>query len=232
MRARDYREIARNNLDGNWKSAILAGFLASLLGGELAGFSSGSSSIDAETISQLPEDARRFFIILLSVASVIAIIKFVLSGVIRQGYAVYLLNQYDGKRPSSREVFSQFHDFTRGFLLNFLSGLFVFLWTLLFIIPGIIATYRYAMAPFIMAENPDMRPREALRASSELMYGHKWELFCLNLSFIGWSLLAALTLGIGYLWLIPYVNASYAAFYRSLQPKALPRPATQYIPEV
>jgi uncharacterized membrane protein len=215
MCARDYREIARNNLSGKWKTAVWVGFLATLLGGSLTG-SSSSLNIDAETIAQLPESVQSVFLMLLYLGMILGLVQFLIGGVIRQGYVIFLLKQHDGQNPDTRDLFSQFHDFSRGFLLALLQGIFTFLWTLLFIIPGIIAAYRYAMAPFIMAENPDMRPREALRASSQLMDGHKWELFCLGFSFIGWTFLAVLTLGIGGLWLNPYVNAAYTAFYRNI----------------
>ena len=72
------------------------------------------------------------------------------------------------------------------------------------------------MTPFIMAENPDMTANEAITASCELMDGHKGELFILELTFIGWNLLAALTLNLGHLALNPYKNAAYAVFYREL----------------
>ena len=107
-----------------------------------------------------------------------------------------------------------------GFILFLLEGLYIFLWTLLLIVPGIIASYRYAMAPFILAENPDMTPSEAIDASKEMMDGHKWELFCLDFSFFGWLLLNVLTLGLGSLVLNPYMNAARAAFYREVMPVA------------
>ena len=215
MYASDYRAIARQNLSGKWGIAVLACFLSSLLGGTVTGTSS-RMNLDAETIAQLPESVRSFFVALLTLGSILAFVQFLIGGVIRQGYVIFLLKQHDGLGPDIHDLFSQFHDFGRGFLLALLQAIFTFLWTLLFIIPGIIASYRYAMAPYIMAENPDMRPREALRASSDLMDGHKWELFCLGFSFIGWSFLSILTLGIGGLWLNPYINASYTAFYRHI----------------
>lgn len=92
-------------------------------------------------------------------------------------------------------------------------ALFIWLWSLLFIVPGIIAAYRYRLAPYLMAENPNLGIREAVNMSKELMAGHKWRLFCLNLSFIGWGILSALTCGIGDLWLNPYIYAANAAFY-------------------
>ena len=109
-----------------------------------------------------------------------------------------------------------FERFFQGFLQSFLRGLFAFLWALLLLIPGIIAHYSYAMTPYIMIERPELTPMEAIAASKELMQGHKWELFCLDFSFIGWDLLAALTLNLGHLALNPYKNAARTAFYRNI----------------
>ena len=83
-------------------------------------------------------------------------------------------------------------------------------------IPGIVKQFSYAMTPFIMAENPDMTANEAITASRELMDGHKGELFILDLTFIGWDLLALLTLNFGHIFLNPYRNAAHAAFYKDL----------------
>lgn len=85
-----------------------------------------------------------------------------------------------------------------------------------FVIGGSVAAYRYSMATYIMAENPNMQATEAIECSKALMDGRKGDLFCLDLSFIGWALLAVLTAGIGNLWLVPYMTVSRAAFYRSL----------------
>lgn len=87
---------------------------------------------------------------------------------------------------------------------------------MLFVIPGIVAAYSYAMAPFIMLENPNCGARQALAESKEMMRGNRWRLFCLEISFVGWSILNLFTLGIGSLWLNPYVEVSRAAFYREI----------------
>ena len=92
----------------------------------------------------------------------------------------------------------------------------IFLWTLLFIIPGIIKAYSYAMVPYILAENPNLSTKEALDLSKKMMYGNKGRLFCLQISFIGWMILCALTLGIGYIFLAPYQKASEAYFYKDI----------------
>ena len=104
-------------------------------------------------------------------------------------------------------------------------GGLILVWLLLFIVPGIIAAYRYSMAPYIMAENPTMTAMEAIEESKRLMANNKWRLFCLQLSFIGWYILAALTAGIGGIFLAPYTKAAYTAFYLDLMNRL---PASPY----
>ena len=87
---------------------------------------------------------------------------------------------------------------------------------MLFIIPGIIASYSYAMTDYILAENPELTAKEAIERSKDMMEGNRWRLFCLEISFVGWGILSLLTLGIGSLWLTPYMEASMAAFYREV----------------
>ena len=97
---------------------------------------------------------------------------------------------------------------------------FVFLWALLLIIPGIMAAYSYAMAYFILAENDSIGPLEAIAKSKEMMQGNRWKLFCLSLRFIGWAIVCILTLGIGFLWMLPYLYVAFARFYDDIQPAA------------
>lgn len=98
-----------------------------------------------------------------------------------------------------------------------LMELFIILWSLLFIIPGIIKAFSYAMTPYIVEENPDLSANEAIDRSRAMMKGHKFDLFWLLLSFIGWGILCLFTFGIGFLWLAPYVNTSLAAFYEDVK---------------
>ncbi|QNQ80416.1 DUF975 family protein [Lactobacillus sp. PV034] len=106
------------------------------------------------------------------------------------------------------------------FLTSFMTGIFVFLWSLLLIVPGIIKGYAYSMAPYIVKDLTDtgkeVEPTEAINLSREIMKGHKWQLFCLDLSFIGWFVLSIITLGIGFLWLRPYFGVTRANYYRHL----------------
>jgi uncharacterized membrane protein len=231
MTAKDYRAIARQKLAGKWGTAILIALVAFYLGGLLVnGNVEFKFRVDEDTEYRI-SSILYLPITFLGLGGILSIAQFIIGGVVRQGYAVSLLKQYDGEETSVKDLFCQFHRFGDGFCLMLLEGLFVILWMLLFIIPGIVASYRYAMAPFIMAENEDMTASEAIKASKEMMDGHKAELFFLDLSFIGWNLLNLLTLGIGSIALNPYMNAARAAFYRNLVPKALPQPTIEYIPE-
>lgn len=99
----------------------------------------------------------------------------------------------------------------------FLMHLFTFLWTLLFIIPGIVKAFSYAMTPYILDERPELSAGEAIDHSRAMMKGHKFDLFWLYLSFIGWGILCIFTLGIGLLWLVPYMQTAVAAFYEDVK---------------
>ena len=217
MFASEYRAIARERLQGNWGLSVLAGLIASLLGA----ISYGSFSINAEDYEFLSkyEWLLPILAILASYATIVSIVTFILGGVTQLGYCSYLLKQYDRSDFHLKDLFSHYStNFSGGFCLRLLTSIFIFLWSLLFLIPGIVKTYSYAMAPYLMAEHPEWGAQECLTRSREIMNGHKWELFCLQWSFIGWILLSLFTLGIGNLFLVPYMQASRAAFYRNLCP--------------
>ena len=212
--ASDYRSMARRALKNFWWLAIGVTLLATVLGG---GTSSLTVSFQNSDVSRYyPEAVRRFTHVLVPVASVLAMGQFVLRGSILIGHNRFCLKLVDGEEARFEDLFSGFDIFGNAFVLNLLIALKVFAWSLLFVIPGIVAAYRYSMATYILAENPNMQATEAIEHSKALMDGRKGDLFCLDLSFIGWALLAVLTAGIGNLWLVPYMTVSRAAFYRSL----------------
>lgn len=215
MNYSNIRARARANLQGNWGVSIAAAFVAAIFGALV--ISSGNVIEVAKEITG--QFSPRFAAILGMIASAISavsIVKLILGGVVQLGYTRFLLNQHDGRTFEVKDLFSQFDRFTVGFLQLFLRNLFIILWSLLLVIPGVIKTFSYAMTPFILAEHPELTAEQAIDRSMELMDGHKWELFVLGLTFIGWELLNALTLGIGSFWLNPYKNAAYAAFYREI----------------
>ena len=100
--------------------------------------------------------------------------------------------------------------------LGFLRTLLVFLWSLLLVVPGVFAAYSYRMAFFLLADHPDWSPWKAIAESKSLMYGHRWRLFCLDLSFLGWFMLVFATCGLAGIFVIPYHATATAAFYEDL----------------
>lgn len=130
---------------------------------------------------------------------------------------VYLL-VISGTEPEIDDAFYGFSDFWCAFKLSFFIGLYTFLWSLLFIVPGIIKGISYSMSMYILAENKGKSAHECINESMIMTDGHKKELFLLGLSFIGWILLGWLTFGIAYIWIIPYMSATYANAYEFLKP--------------
>ena len=221
----DYRRVARENLRGNWPLSIGVCAIACILGGMSVGGSfipEFSFRVDGQDISNINDLLNLITPAAFSafgLGSLLALTSLIIGGTIELGFAQYLLKQYNHANFELHDLFSRFDRFGQGFAQKFLRGLYTILWSFLFIIPGIVKSYAYAMTPFIMAENPEMSASEAITASKELMDGHKGELFTLDLTFIGWGLLAALTLNLGHLALNPYHNAAYAAFYKDLTAK-------------
>lgn len=109
-----------------------------------------------------------------------------------------------------------------------LRNVFLFLWTCLLIIPGIIKFYAYRFVPYILAENPNISPTRAIQMSNEMTKGHKFEMFVLDLSFIGWYILGLLALGIGTLFVLPYHNQTFAQLYIVLRNDGIRQSITSY----
>ena len=151
------------------------------------------------------------------VLSETAVGTLIVTGPFAVALAMISLNVLRGNWVSVENLFDGFKNFLNTFLLGLLNSLFIFLWSLLFIIPGIVKELSYSMSYYIMAENPCISQSEARFQSMLMMDGHKWELFCLRFSFIGWILLCILTLGIASFWVIPYMNTATAAFYEDIK---------------
>lgn len=147
-----------------------------------------------------------------------ALLLYLIAGPLSVGLSVLFLSIIRG-RGEVGQMFAGFQQFGKATGTYLLMVLFILLWTMLLIIPGIIMSYAYMMAFFVRADDPEVGIRDSLRLSKEMMRGHKWKLFCLFCRFIGWSLLAMLTCGIGYLWLMPYMYAAMAHFYEDVRPR-------------
>ena len=115
------------------------------------------------------------------------------------------------------DLFSGFQNFGNAFLANLLMFIFIFLWSLLLIVPGIIKAISYSMTFFVLAEHPEMSGKEAIDESKKIMEGHKWEYFVLSLSFILWFLLGSITLGIAYIYVVPYMSTTITNFYHEIK---------------
>lgn len=144
-------------------------------------------------------------------------ISLAITGPLMLGVATVFLAIARSEAAEFGQLFDGFKRFGTAFVAYLLMGVFTFLWFLLLIVPGIIAALSYSMTFFILRDNPDMGAMEAIDLSKQVMQGNKWKYFCLQWRFFGWSLLCLLTLGIGYLWLWPYMLASQAKFYEDLR---------------
>ena len=226
--AEDFRAIAREALRGKWPTAVLTGFIASLMGACIAtagGGSSNSSDRNSSTkaiiqdfqVTQFWEKFGTLIMIGIVVLVVWLIVTLIIGGAGKLGYATFNLNLVDHKAASLSNLFSQFHRLWDGFCMNFLMGLYTILWALLFIIPGIVKAYEYTCVPYILAQHPDMNYREVLSYSKSMTNGHKFDIFVLRLSFIGWEFLGALLFGIGVLFVTPYIELTNGEMYAYLR---------------
>ncbi|MBN2267966.1 MAG: DUF975 family protein [Acholeplasmataceae bacterium] len=159
---------------------------------------------------------------IISGASIPMIVGLLLMGPLTVGLSYALIDVVENPNGSDNYEFL-FEGFKQSFVTSFLAILlirvFTFLWSLLFIIPGIIKAFSYSMTAYIIAEDPTIDPMAAIAKSQEMMRGHKFELFMLHLSFIGWYLLGILTFGLALFFVIPYVETTVANFYVELRGK-------------
>lgn len=189
---------------------------------------------EANLLRLMYEFVYEYRMILAAFASALfiySIVVLVFGGAVDLGLKNYYIRSLQNDRKAGfGTLFSRFGIFGRAFLLQLLISVFVALWSLLFVIPGIIAAYRYAMAPYILAQNPGMGVIQALGRSKQMMSGRKWRLFCLHASYIGWFFVGALTLGVGFLWVGPYLCAGQAAFYMDASGQLPPLPQEGDVP--
>lgn len=225
-RAREFRDTAWNTLRGKYWWAVLAALIAIVLGGFTSqspiSFRFDHDSFqrihsyfsDASYLQAFLDSIKGILISLASLAFVSGIALFIVGSAIELGYDLFNVSLYQSAgQPRIEVIFSRFSYFGNALMLRFLMFLKTLLWSLLLIVPGIVAAYRYMLAPYLMAEHPELTPTEAIEQSKQLMLGHKGRLFCLHLSFIGWYILSAFTGGIGWFFLAPYVKAATTAFF-------------------
>jgi len=193
----EYKDMALRSLEGNWTKAVVASLIAFLIL-EIVG-SSPSMLVDP-----VPGMVWQ---------GVITIMLLPLAW----GYTVFFLRMAREENTDYERLFDGFSQYVRITLAELLKGIYVLLWMLLLIIPGIVKDYSYAMTEFILKDHPEMSGEEAICQSMKMMQGHKMQLFLLDLSMIGWFILSCLTLGIGFLFLVPYNYSAHAHFYEDLK---------------
>jgi uncharacterized membrane protein len=146
-----------------------------------------------------------------------AIISLLIGGPMAIGLATFSLALARNEDANINQLFEGFNKFGLALAAYFLMFVFIILWMLLLIIPGIIAAISYSMTFYIIADEESMDAMEAIDKSKAMMDGYKWKYFCLGLRFLGWALLCVLTLGIGFLWLMPYMQVTNAKFYEDVK---------------
>lgn len=156
----------------------------------------------------------------LTASSAVLVGPLLLVGPISIGCASYTLHLV--RRTAQKNKIDSVLDGFRGsigdhILLGFLQTIFVFLWSLLFVIPGIVKAIAYSQSYFIKLDHPEYDAQTCITESRHMMDGHKWQYFCLSFSFLGWIIVGALCCGVGTLWVNAYMQAAYAEFYEDLK---------------
>ena len=145
------------------------------------------------------------------------LIIFIIGGPLALGISIFSLAVSRNEDARLEQIFDGFKNFGNSLIAYLLMLVFTVLWMLLLIIPGIIAALSYSMTFFIMADDPSIKPMDAINKSKAMMNGYKWKYFGMNLMFFGLVLLSLLTLGIALLWVIPYISISSAKFYEDIK---------------
>ena len=206
----ELRRMARRHLDGRWGDLVLVTFLYYIL----------SSCISFPFQVGMDENIWKLFSLPLGwkvpvVGAGCVLLLLLLP--LQWGYQVTFLRAWREELADISTLFHGFRDFWRIFSTLFLQQLYILLWTLLLIVPGVVKALSYAMTPYILRDYPELSRRAAIHLSREMMADNKGRLLLLWLSFLGWAVLALFTCGIGYLWLAPYIGVSEAGFYEDVR---------------
>ena len=200
MNTAELKANAKEQLRGKWAVAIGTVLVANIL-------------IDSDVIYKVSE---KFGLIGLSISC--SLISLFLGGVISVGLCKFLLDMTTKREePRFETLFSQFNIYLKTLGLNILITLSVCIGTILFIVPGIIVGLMFSQSYYILSEDPSKSITQCIKESVDMMNGHKWDLFYLELTFIGWWLLTAITVGIAGLWVAPYVKVTETNFYLSIK---------------
>ena len=243
----ELKEDSKSLLKLNYLPFVLAGFVHAIAAGS---FASGNSSVRAvrswdnfsgdgyygydeyAVVEEIADYLMPFLGIALLTAAgmwtVMLLVNVFLLSPLEAGCKRYMILSREVKPQYQEMIFAFKNCYGNVVKTMFLKKLYVFLWSLLFIIPGFVKSYEYRMVPYLMAEYPDMASYEAFHISREMMMGNKWEAFVLDLSFFGWNLLSAITLGLsGIFYSDPYQLLTNCALYLTLKRT---HPSFGYVP--
>lgn len=199
---RELMRRARESLRGRWLVAVGATLLFELIMG-------GSQAFFPRV-----EDLR--LAVLFALINLLVVLT--IAGPLFLGWYRFFLGIVRRETPELGRLFDGFKTFGRTFAAYALMGLYVSLWSLLLVVPGIVAALAYSQTFFILSDHPNLTAAEAIDRSKHMMNGFKWKKLCLGFRFVGWILLSAVTCFIGLLWIYPYMMASYAHFYEDIRP--------------
>ncbi len=218
----EMKEKGKAAFKGNYWPCVLAAFLMSLFTGSAAA-SSRTTDPQPSDFQQALQGADPAVIIALLSASALFIgicllFKIFLANPLELGGVSFFTENTRSCPAPTATIKRGFQNYGHNFAVLFMRDLYLTLWTMLFIIPGLIKGYSYRMVPYILAEHPEMSANEVITLSRRMMDGHKWQAFKLDLSFLGWILLGILTLGLGLIFYAePYMESTQAALYLKLR---------------
>ena len=196
----EYKNMALQSLEGNWGKAAVASLIFFVI-------MEACGSSPSFFMEPAPGLASQGIVTLLLLP-------------LGWGFAVFFLRLIRQENTDYGRLFDGFSQYGRILLAELLKGIYIVLWSLLLLVPGIMKSYSYAMTEFVLKDNPEMNGEEAICESMRLIQGHRMQLFLLDLSMIGWLILSILTAGIGLLFLYPYLYTAHAHFYEELKAQA------------
>jgi len=225
LKSKELRAKAWNSLkDKYWMAfivVIVSGLLVSIGTGLVSAAQSMIDIVSMVDPSEMDSTMELGAVVINIMAFVLCIAGLMISIFIGNAASVGLTNYFiknTNTTPVFADAFSGFKvRYRRNIGTLLLVGIKVVLWSILFVIPGIIKSYEYAIIPHILADDPEISSKDAFKKAKEMMNGNKFRLFKLNISFIGWYVLCFVTFGIGTFFLMPYINAATAEFYVELK---------------
>ncbi len=209
----DLKEKAKVAFKANYSSSVVAALVLTALTAVLVGTNVNVDVNNADVnVSTAIAGTTTVIALVFSLLNV-----FVFNPLKVGGYSFFKKNNQE--KAELGELISAFKsNYANSMVTTLLTDVFTFLWTLLFIVPGIVKSYSYAMVPFLIADNPDLQPMDVIKKSKQMMDGYKWQAFVLDLSFLGWEILSMLTVGIlGLFYVNPYYYQTKAGLYEFLK---------------